>query len=85
MQNTSFSLNRFGCEKKCKYRNPTQKHGGATWNRKRFFHFWFHEELFQEMVLQKTFKGVSRNGSLRHYSWFHQEPFNPGFFKEPFP
>jgi len=31
-------------------------------------------------VSQRTYK----NGSLRHHFWFHEKPFKPGFFKEPF-
>jgi len=46
--------------------------------------FWFHKEPFKpgffkepfpQRVLQKTYKDVSRtlkNGSLRHYCWFHK-------------
>ncbi|TNN23128.1 hypothetical protein EYF80_066753 [Liparis tanakae] len=30
---------------------------------------------------QRTLK----NGSSRHYFWFHKKPFKPGFFKEPCP
>jgi len=60
-------------------------------------HFWFHREPFKPgfskepfpyRVLQRTYKGASKNlkkGYLRHHFWFHKEPFKPGFFKELFP
>jgi len=31
------------------------------------------------------FKEPWKNGSLMHHFWSHEEPFQPGFFKEPFP
>jgi len=58
----------------CKY---TQKNEGTIWNQKWFFrvmpwknHFWFHKEPFKPgffkeqfplRVLQRTYKGVSKN------------------------
>jgi len=37
------------------------------------------DAIFISVFLKEPFP------SLRQHSWFHKEPFKPGFFKEPFP
>jgi len=41
------------------------------------------EEFLKEPI--KLSQRTLKDGSLRHHFWFHKEPFQPGFFKEPFP